>query len=119
MPSRPASAIARLHHIRDNILLARRFVEGLDYEDFRDNPLVFYAVTRALEIISEASRGLPEDVKARHPALPWREIAGAGNVYRHDYEDVRQSLVWGTLTKHFQPLVEAVEEELMRAGELS
>jgi uncharacterized protein with HEPN domain len=41
-------------------------------------------VTRCLEIISEASRRLPESLKARHPEIPWKQIAGAGNVYRHD-----------------------------------
>jgi uncharacterized protein with HEPN domain len=118
MPSRSSDPKARLFHIRDNILLALTFIEGLDYDGFRDNQLVFYAVTRALEIISEASRRLPDDIKARHPEIPWSDIAGAGNVYRHDYEDVRQRLVWGTLHKHFQPLLEAVVQELHRLGEL-
>ena len=44
-----------LYNIRDNILLAREFVEGLTYEEFVASRLHFYAVTRALEIISEAS----------------------------------------------------------------
>ena len=48
----------------------------------------FYAVTRRLEIISEASRRLPEDLKARHSSILWKEMAGAGNVYRHGYESV-------------------------------
>jgi len=56
MPSKRSNPKAYLFHIRDNISLARRFVDGFDYERFRDNQLVFYAVTRALEIISEASR---------------------------------------------------------------
>ena len=45
-------------------------------------------VERALEIISEASRRLPEDLKARHPSIPWPKVAGIGNVLRHDYEHV-------------------------------
>jgi hypothetical protein len=44
----------RLLHIRDNIDLDRTFVDGIAYEAFRDNQLVFYAVTRALEMISTA-----------------------------------------------------------------
>src|ERR1700719_1717774 len=54
MPSKRSNPKAYLFHIRDNISLARRFVGAFDYERFRDNQLVFYAVTRALEIISEA-----------------------------------------------------------------
>jgi ribonuclease HepT-like protein len=64
MPSKSTGLQNRLFHIRDNIYLARTFVDGLDYEAFRNNQLVFYAVTRALEIISEASRRLPDDMQA-------------------------------------------------------
>jgi uncharacterized protein with HEPN domain len=46
-----------------------------------------YALTRCLEIISEASRRLSDEQKARHPEIAWREMAGAGNMYRHDYRD--------------------------------
>jgi len=63
---------AVLFDIRDNILLAQEFVEGLAYERFEESRLHFYAVTRALEIISEASRHLPDDLRERHAHLPCR-----------------------------------------------
>jgi uncharacterized protein with HEPN domain len=59
MPSKKRSnPKAYLFHIRDNVTLARSFVDGFDYERFRDNQLVFYAVMRALEIISGSSWNL-------------------------------------------------------------
>jgi uncharacterized protein with HEPN domain len=58
------------------------------------DPRTVYAVTRCLEIISEASRRLPEDLKARHPSIAWKDMAGAGNIYRHDYQDVAAQHVW-------------------------
>ena len=112
MPSKPNNAPRWLTDIRHNIYLARRFIDGLTFEMFRDNDMAFYAVTRCLEIISEASRRLPADVKARHPQIPWIEMAAAGNVYRHDYEDVRRQLVWGTVQTRFPMLLEAIEQEL-------
>jgi uncharacterized protein with HEPN domain len=114
MPSKASNPERWLNHIRHNIYLARRFVGGLAYEAFRDNDLVFYAVTRCLEIISEASRRLPQDMKERHPHIPWVEMAAAGNVYRHDYEDVDQRLVWGTVHKRLPPMLVMVETELQR-----
>jgi uncharacterized protein with HEPN domain len=114
MHSDATGSVRRLADIRHNIHLARAFVGGLTYEEFRDNDLVFYAATRCLEIISEASRRIPPEVKARHPHIPWAEMAGAGNVYRHDYEDVRQRLVWGTIHNRLPGLLEAVEFELRR-----
>jgi uncharacterized protein with HEPN domain len=119
MPSKPPNPQAYLVHIRDNIALAREFIDGFDYERFRSDRLVFYAVTRALEIISEASRRLPEAMKALHPEIPWVDIAGAGSVYRHDYEDVRERQVWVTLQKHLPPLLAVVEHELQRLGDLA
>ena len=112
MPSKSSDPRQRLIHIRENIPLARNFVDGLTYEAFRDNLLVFYALTRCLEIISEASRRLPTELKERHSHIPWAEIAGAGNVYRHDYEDVQQRLVWGTVHERLPELLAAVEREL-------
>jgi len=68
-------------------------------------------VTRCLEIISEASRRLPNDVKARYPEVPWARIAGAGNVYRHDYEDVLASALWHTVRNQLTGLERAVQRE--------
>ena len=74
-----------------------------------------FAVIRCLEVISEASRRLPEALKARHPSIAWKQIAGAGNVYRHDYEDVTAHVVWDTLAHDLPRLRSAVDEELCRA----
>jgi uncharacterized protein with HEPN domain len=112
MPFKTSDPRRRLIHIRDNIHLARNFMDGLTYEAFRDNPLVFHAATRRHEVISEASRRLPTQLKERHSHIPWAAIAGAGNVYRHDYEDVQQRLVWGTVHERLPELLAAVEQEL-------
>lgn len=102
----------RLIHIRDNIAKAKLFVEGLSFERFRDDEKSFYAVTRALEIISEASRKLSTELKSRHPAMPWKDMAGAGSIYRHDYEDVMQQRVWYTVQEALPSLLAIVEAEL-------
>jgi uncharacterized protein with HEPN domain len=75
-------------------------------------------VIRCLEIISEASRRLPDELKARHPLVAWKNMAGAGNVYRHDYEDVAASFVWVVLEDHLPPLRTAVEHELAALSNL-
>jgi uncharacterized protein with HEPN domain len=110
MPSR--QSLDPLTHILHNIELARSFVQGMGYEDFRADIRTVYAVTRCLEIISEASRRLPNEVKGRHPDIPWTDIAGAGNIYRHDYEDVLEQIVWQTVGHGLEPLRIAVEADL-------
>jgi uncharacterized protein with HEPN domain len=97
-----------------HIELAERFAHGLDDEGLRNDLRSLYAVIRSLEIISEASRRLSDELKARHPAIPWREMAAAGNFYRHNYEDVTPRRVWQTLREHLPLLRTAIDEELAR-----
>ena len=106
---------ALLIDIRDNIRLAQSFTAGWSFEQFDANVEKLYAVTRCLEIISEASRGIGSDLKQRHPHLLWADIAGAGNIYRHSYERISTDIVWGTV-QLLAPLLVAVEAELARAG---
>jgi uncharacterized protein with HEPN domain len=110
------AATRALRDMAHHIDLAASFAAGFDYDTFRADPRTVYAVTRCLEIISEASRRLPDELKARHPAIAWREMAAAGNIYRHDYEDVAASYVWVTVLNHLPPLRAAIDHELAGIG---
>lgn len=112
MPS--DAAATALRDIEHHINLAKEFVAGFHYETFREDLRSVYAVTRCLEIISEASRKLPDELKSRHPSVVWRDIAGAGNVYRHDYEDVSAELVWNTVQSALPLLLTVIEREIAR-----
>jgi uncharacterized protein with HEPN domain len=109
MPSDPEAA---LRDILRHIDLATGFVAGMDRAAFEADLRTVYAVTRCLEIVSEASRRLPEDLKSRHTSIAWKQMAGAGNVYRHDYEDVAARYVWDTVHLALPPLRLAIKGEL-------
>ena len=98
--------------IADHIELAKSFVGGMAQVEFLDDLRTIYAVTRCLEIISEASRRLPDDLKARYPSVPWVKVAGSGNIYRHDYENVLAEEVWRTVHGGFDALSVAMQKEL-------
>ena len=98
MPSETRDTKRWLSDIHDHIAKAEGFVAGLSYEAFKEDDLRNYAVVRCPEIISEASRRLPEELKLRHPSIEWREMAAAGNFYRHEYENVAAGRVWVALT---------------------
>ena len=100
--------------MRDNIMRAFEFVRGLDLDGFLHDVKSFYATTRCLEIISEASRRLSNDFKQSYPQIPWKDIAGSGNIYRHDYEDVLERRVWATLHQALPALQDLVEKELSK-----
>jgi uncharacterized protein with HEPN domain len=83
-----SSPIARLTDIIDAIDLVRVEMEHVTLEAFETDRRKRWLVERGIEIISEASRSLPADMKVRHRGIPWRKVAGIGNVLRHDYQDV-------------------------------
>ena len=103
----------RLCDIVDNIDAIRDFTARMDHDDFAADRKTVYAVVRALEIVSEATRRLPPELKDRHPEIDWTAVAAAGNVYRHEYEGVDTSLVWHTVQHSLRELrmVAAIELE--------
>ena len=103
MPSDAARARRALEDIRDHIDKAEAFTTGLDYDAFESDEMRLLAVIRCLEVVSEASRRLPAEVTLRHPDIPWREIAAAGNVYRHAYDTVSTRRIWNTVTLSLPP----------------
>jgi uncharacterized protein with HEPN domain len=115
MPSK--NAAQRLRDILENIDAVAAFTSGMDFEKFHADRKTAYAVVRALEIVSEASRRLPDDLKERHSDIDWFAIAAAGNVYRHEYEAVDDSLIWHTATKGLARLRAAVLAESESAAE--
>jgi uncharacterized protein with HEPN domain len=56
---------------------------------------------RCIEIVSETTRHIPDELKSRYPDIPWSQIAGIGNVLRHDYDLVDDHIIWEVATVHF------------------
>ena len=102
--------------IQDNIRLALAWTGEMTLDSFAEDRIVFYAVTRCLEIISEASRRLPPDLRQRHPHIPWRDIGAAGNIYRHDYDGVQERIVLQTVRGSLAELAAAVAQELVASA---
>jgi uncharacterized protein with HEPN domain len=76
-------------------------------------------VIRRLEIIGEAVKGIPEDIRTRHPAVPWRDIAGARDILIHEYFRVDLEMAWDMVKKDLPPLdveVRGILQEIHRDG---
>ena len=102
--------------IVENADAALRFIGELNSEQFMADDKTHYAVVRALEIVSEASRHLSDELKERHPDIPWRAIRDAGNVYRHRYLSVSLEVIWETVKRDLPPLRDAMLIELRARG---
>lgn len=109
--------ILRARDIRDRIKLIRRLLDGMTFEQLASDPIRIAALERLLEIISEASRHIPEDWKQEMgPDIPWRRIADLGNVIRHVYQHVDIGVLWDICRFDLDPLDKAVEAMIIRHG---
>lgn len=88
MPS-ATSPTTRLRHILDNIDAILAATKDRPDTSISEDYLVRRALERAIEIISEAAKSLPLDLREREPDVPWKDIIGIGNLLRHEYYRIR------------------------------
>ena len=93
-----------LNDIVENIDKVIKFTSGINYEDFIGNDEKVYAVVRAIEIIREATKNVPQSFRKKYPEIPWREMAGMRDKVIHEYFGVDLKIVWTTATKEIPPL---------------
>lgn len=92
-------------------------VQGFDETLFQHDEKTVFAVVRALEIIGEASKRIPESVRQAYPAVPWRAMTGMRDKLIHDYTVIDLAVVWKTVTEDLpaiRPLLLRIAAELQR-----
>lgn len=94
-----------------------RHTAGKSLIEFERDWLLRLGVQRALEIISEASRHIPDDVLTAEPAVPWKNIRGIGNILRHEYHKIADDVIWVVVNENILPLKAAVKAIQQRIGE--
>ena len=70
------------------------YTEGFEFDDFVAISMAVDAVVRNIEIIGEASRNVPEDIRAKSPQIPWKQMAGIRNRIVHEYFGVDVAIIW-------------------------
>lgn len=98
--------------LRDMLNAAQKalsFAEGRSRQDLDSNEMLALALVRLLEVIGEAARFVPDEIKANHPEVQWREIAATRNRLIHGYFSVDLDIVWAIIQNDLPPLVEHLE----------
>ena len=95
--------------------LAIKFTAGKDLAEFIEGDMPYLAVVRCLEIVSEATRRLPDAIKLQYPHISWRQIADAGNFYRHVYDAIKPEYVLETTRDDLPVLILAIRDAMTGA----
>src|SRR5579862_7217453 len=108
------TARGRLIDIDEAITKIQQFLAGKDLASFTSDSMLHDAVVRNLEILSEASRFLPEELRALEPEIPWRNIADIGNWMRHGYDILNDGIIWETIQRDI-PVLQSAVSALLRS----
>lgn len=98
------SAQFRLEDIIKAIDNAQLILDSADFAEYQRDVAKRMGVERCIEIISEASRHVPQELMQRHPEIPWPEIRGIGNILRHHYQHVSDLIIWRAARKSLPEL---------------
>jgi uncharacterized protein with HEPN domain len=106
----------RLHDILEAIEGIESTSAGLTLAEYEQSWQVRWAVERGVEIISEASRHIPEQLKLQYPHIYWRELAGIGNLLRHEYGRIDDRIMWRVVQKYLPEPKSVVMDMLKLRG---
>jgi len=105
-------------YIRDilqNMQDTEEFLEGFSYDQFVSDKRTFNAVVRSIEVIGEAAKHVPTDVRGKYPGVPWKEMAGMRDKVSHFYFGVDREAVWYAVKERIpalRPMIEQILRDL-------
>ena len=101
-----------LKDIADAMESIEQFVKGISFDDFAKDDKTASAVIRKFEIIGEATKQIPDEIRQKYPTIPWKEMAGMRDRLIHFYSGVDYKLVWDTI-KNRLPQVKPLIKKLL------
>ena len=107
--------ITFIEHILECIKLIEEYLKDKSREDFLTSVQLQDSVIRRIEIIGEAVKNIPNDVKDKYPDIPWKKIAGMRDILIHEYFGIDLELTWEVIIKdipHLKKKMLEIREEL-------
>lgn len=103
-----------LEDIFQQILMIEKFTRNIrTFETFQKDEMVVYACIRALEIMGEAVKNIPDEFRQQYPKIPWKKIAGIRDVLIHHYFGIDKNVIWKTIKVNV-PQIKPMFKKLLR-----
>lgn len=99
-----------LQDILDTIADIEIFTENVELEAFQANREKVLAVVKSIEILGEAVKKVPDDIRNQYPDIPWKSIAGMRDVLVHEYWGIDVNIIWATVQEGLPPLKATIAE---------
>ena len=103
--------------ILESIMKIEQYTERINFDDFAMNSMVIDAVVRNIEIIGEASNNVPDPVKEKHPAVPWKKLTGIRNRIVHEYFGIDINIIWFIVENELSQLKQWITDSLSSSHE--
>ena len=101
-----------LKDIEEAIRLAIEFTQGMDFDLFCQDTKTIFAVTRAIQIVGEAVKKIPDNIRQQYPQIPWKDVAKMRDKVTHQYFAVKLDVVWDTVQQDF-PLLQTLIADIL------
>jgi uncharacterized protein with HEPN domain len=98
----------RILHIRDAAEKILTFSANRSFDDFVSDDMLHDGILRNFQIIGEAAKKVPSDVRQKYPEIPWQRMADFRNVIVHDYDDLNAATIWRTIENDIPPLLQNI-----------
>ncbi len=98
-----------LRQMLDHIEEATALSSSRTRADLESNRMLLLALIKLVEIVGEAARRIPEEIKLKHSGIPWSEIIGTRDRLVHGYDAVDHDILWTIVTEDFPPLATQIE----------